>query len=111
MFGCMISGSTGYADQPTDGGAVDDGAAALLAHLAQLVLHAVPDAAEIDRIHAIKFFAAGISGFHSRRLHARIVEGRIQPAKGGNGLLDHGCHLRLVSHIASDRESLMASGD
>jgi hypothetical protein len=34
----------------------------LLTHLAQLVLHAVPDAAKIDRIHAIELFAAGIRG-------------------------------------------------
>jgi hypothetical protein len=63
VFGRMISCSARYTDQAADRGAVYDRAASLLAHLAQLVLHAVPDAAEIDRIHAIEFFAAGISGF------------------------------------------------
>ena len=91
--------------------AVDDGAASLLSHLAQLVLHAVPDAAEIDRVHAIEFFAAGISGFHGRRLHAGVVVRRIQSTEGGHSLLDHCCHLSLVSDIATDGNRLMSGGD
>jgi hypothetical protein len=43
-------------------------AAFLLAHLSQFVLHAVENAAQIDRIHAIEFFDAGISGSGQDRL-------------------------------------------
>jgi hypothetical protein len=83
----------------------------LLAHLSQFVLHAVGDAAQIDRIHAIEFFDAGISGFHGGGMHAGIVECRIQATEYGDGLLDHGCHLSLVGDIAADRNRLMAGGD
>src|SRR2546430_11695172 len=93
MLGCMVYCSAREADQATNGRAVDDGTASLLTHLAQLVLHAVPDAAEIDRVNAIKFFAAGISGFNGRRLHASVVVRRIQATEGGDRLLDHCCHV------------------
>src|SRR5438876_6150699 len=53
MLGCMVYCSAREADQAANGRAVDDGTASLLTHLAQLVLHAVPDAAEIDRVNAI----------------------------------------------------------
>jgi hypothetical protein len=101
VFGRMISCSARYTDQAADRGAVYDRAASLLAHLAQLVLHAVPDAAEIDRNHSVEIFATGISGFRNRALDASIVERRIQPAKGGHGLLHHSLHLRIISHIAA----------
>jgi hypothetical protein len=83
----------------------------LLAHLSQFVLHAVEDAAQIDRIHAIEFFDAGISGFHGGGLHAGIVECRIQATEYRDGLLDHGSHLSLVGDIATDGDRLMVGGD
>jgi hypothetical protein len=91
--------------------AVDDGAASLLSHLAQLILHAVPDAAEIDRVHAIEFFATGIGGFHGRRLHAGVVVRRVQATEAGYSLLDHGSHLSLVSDITADGNRLVTGGD
>src|SRR5258708_1011917 len=50
MFGGVVDRAAGDADEPTDGGVVDDGTAALRAHLEQLILHAVPHTTEIDRI-------------------------------------------------------------
>ena len=98
----MVCCSAGDADQAADRRAVDDGAASLLAHLAQLVLHAAPHAAEIDRIHAIEFFAARIRSFHCRRLHAGVVERRVQPSEGGDGLFGHFRLFSFVSDIAMD---------
>src|SRR5215216_2837255 len=98
----MVDGSARETDQAANGRAVHDGSAALLAHLAQLVLHAVPHAAEIDRDHAIEFFAAGVSSFNGWRLHASVVERRIQATEGGYGLRDYGCYLRLDSDITAD---------
>jgi hypothetical protein len=89
---------------------VDDGAAALLAHLAQLVFHAVPDAAQIDRVHALEFFAADISHFHGRGYHAGVIERGIEATKGGYRLLDHCGYLSLVRDIAADGNRLMAGG-
>ena len=97
------------ADQAADRRVVDDGAASLLAHLAELVLHAVPDAAEIDPLHALEFFAADIRGLDGRRLHARIIERRIKAAEGGDRLLDHCGYLGLVSDIGGHGDRLAAA--
>src|SRR5437870_13032158 len=96
----MVGCSTGDADEAANRRVVDDSAASLLAHLAQLVFHAVPDAAQIDPVHALEFFAADLSHFHGRRLYARVIEGRIQATKGGDRLLDHRCYFGFVSDIA-----------
>src|SRR5712692_8649803 len=72
VLGGVIDSAAGYAHESADRRAVDDGATSLPAHLEQFVLHATPDAAEIDRIHAVEIFAAGVSGFCDRTLHAGI---------------------------------------
>jgi len=48
MFGGVVRSTLRTADQAAQRGAVDDGAAALLAHLLQLELHAAPYAPQID---------------------------------------------------------------
>jgi hypothetical protein len=85
--------------------------ASLLAHLAQLVLHAVPHATEIDRSYAIEFFATGIRGFDGRTLNAGIVERRVQPPEGGDGPLHHCRHLCFFGDIASDADRVAAGGN
>src|SRR6266567_3115764 len=111
MLGGVIYCSASYAHESAERRAVDDGTTSLLAHLEQLVLHAAPDAAEIDHIHAVELFTAGISGFCERTLHASIVECRIQPSEGGDSLFDHRCHLTLVGNVAADGECPMARGN
>jgi hypothetical protein len=44
-------------------------------------------------------------------LHAGIIERRVQPAEGGDGLLDHRRHLSLISNIATDANRLVTGGD
>src|SRR6266852_248597 len=66
VLGCMVGCPAGDADQTANRRVVDDGAASLLAHLAQLVLHAVPDAAQIDRVNVLELFVADISHFQGR---------------------------------------------
>lgn len=68
-------------------------------------------AAEIDRIHTVELFAAGISGFCDRTLNASIVERRIEPAEGGDGLFNHRRHLQLVHDVATDGECFVARSD
>src|SRR5437773_6297496 len=111
VLGCMVHCSAGNADQTANRRVVDDGTASLLAHLAQLILHAVPDAAQIDPVHALELFPAGISHFHGRRLYAGIIERGIEATKGGYSLLDHCCYLSLVSDIAPDGNRLVTGGD
>src|SRR5439155_4412018 len=54
VLGCMVGCSTGDADQTANRRVVDYGAASLLTHLAQLVLHAVPHTAQIDPVHTVE---------------------------------------------------------
>src|SRR6266699_1530355 len=101
VLSCVVYGSTGQADQPTDRRAVHNCAATLLAHLLQLVFHAVPDAAEVDRDHAIEFRAAGIRRFDRGTLYAGVIEGGNQPSKDLHRLIDHRRHLGLVGDVAA----------
>jgi hypothetical protein len=111
VFGCAIHSPTGDAHESADRRAVDDGAASLFAHQEQLVLHAAPDAAQIDGEHAIKVLGAGVSCLRKGALHAGIVERRIQLSETEDGLLDHRCHLSLIRDIATDANRLMAGRD
>ena len=111
VLGCVVRCSTGDADQTTNRGVVDDRAASLLTHLAQLILHAVPDAAQIDSVYAIEFFAAGISQFHGRRLYAGVVERRIEATEGRYSLRNHRCYLSFVRDIAKDANRFVAGSD
>src|SRR5882757_1914527 len=54
VLGGAIDASPGDSDETADRRAVHDGAASLLAHLEPLVLHAAPDAAQIDAHHTIE---------------------------------------------------------
>src|SRR5213593_1771632 len=83
VLGCMVHCAAGNADQTANRRVVDDGAASLLTHLAQLILHAVPDAAQIDSVYAIELFAADFSHFHGRRLYTGVIERRIETPEGG----------------------------
>src|SRR5437868_13911871 len=98
----MVGCAAGNTDQTANRRVVDDRAASLLTHLAQLVFHAVPDAAQIDPVHALEFFAADISHFHGRRLYAGVVERGIEATKGGYRLRDHRCYFSFASDIAAN---------
>src|SRR5260221_10917064 len=99
------------AEEPANRRVVDDGATSLLPHLEQLVFHTIPNAAEIDRIHAVEILAARIGGFCDRALYAGGVEGPVPPSEGGDNPLDHGRHPTLVSDVAAHADRLMAGGD
>src|SRR6266576_5756953 len=111
VLGCMVHCAAGNADQTANRRVVDDGAASLLAHLAQLVLHAVPDAAQIDPVYAIEFFPAGISHFHGRRLYTGVIERRIEATEGGYSLRNHRCYLSLIRDVATDANRLVTGGN
>lgn len=69
MFGRMVDGTTGKANEAANRRVVDDGAAALPAHLQQLIFQAVPHAAQVDCIHPLELFAAGIGCLNCRVLN------------------------------------------
>ena len=75
-------------------------------HLAQLVLHAGPDAAQVDGGHAVEALGRLLGEVAGETDDAGVVERHVQPTIGGDGALDHGGGLRLVRHIAGDADRL-----
>jgi hypothetical protein len=75
------------------------------------MLHARPHTAQVDRVHAIECLGSFIGHVARGSLHAGIVERRIQPPEGGDGLLDHGRYLSLISNIATDANRFVTGGE
>src|SRR5579863_681273 len=90
------------AKAPSKRRAIDDGTAALFAHLLQLEFHAAPHTAQIDAHHPVIIFAGGIGRFCKNVLNAGVVVGRIESAESGDRLFHHGVYLRVVRHVAAD---------
>jgi hypothetical protein len=107
VFGSVVGGASGQADEAAEGGAVDDGAAALLAHLPQFVLHAGPDAAQVDGVDAVEGVGGFVGGVGRRGPDAGVVERHVETAVGCDGLVDEGGDLLLVGHVALDAEGFM----
>jgi hypothetical protein len=80
----------------------------LLAHLAQLVLHAGPDAAQVDRVYAVEGLGRFVGGVGRRGLDAGVVERVVESAEGRHCAFDKRGHLLLVGHVADDAERLLA---
>jgi hypothetical protein len=110
VLGGVIRGTARQSDEPAERGAVDDGAAALRAHLTQLVLHAGPDAALVDRGDAVEVLGRLFGGVRRRDHDAGVVEGHVEPAEGVHRAVDEGGDLGLVGHVAGDAERLMTGG-
>ena len=110
MLGGVVGGAAGVADEAAERGAVDDRAAALGAHLAQLVLHAGPDAAQVDRADAVEGLGRLVGGVGQREHDAGVVEGHVEPAELGDGALDEGGDLVLVGDVAGDAERPVTGG-
>jgi hypothetical protein len=72
----------------------------LLAHGAQLKLHATPHTAEIDCYYSVKIVSGCIRGLRTNILDAGIIVSRIQSTKSADSLLDHRFYLGVISHIA-----------
>jgi hypothetical protein len=81
---------------------------ALGAHLAELMLHARPDTAQINGDHLVEALGRLIGWVASEADDAGIVEGHVQPAVGRDGALDHLGDLHLIRHVAGDADGLLA---
>jgi hypothetical protein len=66
-------------------GAVDDGTAALGAHLAQLVFHARPHPAQIDRVDTVEDLGGFVGGVAGWNLDAGVVERHVEPVERVDG--------------------------
>ena len=110
VLGAVVGGAARKPDQAAERGAVDDGAAALRAHRPQLVLHAGPDAAEVDGVHAVEGLGLFVGGVGRRSLDAGVVECEVQPAEARHGAFHERGDLLLVGHVAGGTECLTARG-
>src|SRR5260370_621325 len=96
VLGRVIGRTPGNADDAGDRRAIDDGTAAEPEHLAQLVLHAAPNAAQVDCHHAIPLVAADVSRFDAALHDASIVERGVEAPEAGHGSFDHGRHFFVI---------------
>ena len=110
VLGGVVGGSAGEADETAERRAVDDGAAALGAHLAELVLHAGPHAAEVDGVDPVEQVGGFVGGVGGWGLDAGVVERHVEPAERGDGAVDHRGDLVLVGDVAGDAEHLVSGG-
>jgi hypothetical protein len=79
------------------------------AHLAKLVLHAGPYAAEVDPIHAVEGFGGLVSEVGGWGLDdAGVVEGHVESAEGSDGGVDHGGDIFFGGDVTGDGRSLVA---
>src|SRR5438105_8432233 len=107
MLRRVVRAPPGAAHEPPERRAVHDRAAALLPHLAQLELHAAPDAAEVNGHHPVVVVARGVGRFRQDVLDARVVVRRVQTAEGGHRLIDHRLHLRVIGPVTANGEHLV----
>jgi hypothetical protein len=108
MISTMAS-AQGQADEPAQRGAVDDCARTLLAHDAELMRHARPDAALVDRRDALEILERFIRGIRGRYLNAGIIEREVEATVFRDSAIDHRRHRRLVRDVAGHADRLAAS--
>lgn len=80
-------------------------------HFPQFVLHRAPYTAQVDPDYSVPLFASAVCSWRNAGHDARVIERGIEPAELGNGAVHHRCHLRIVTHVAQDRDCLVTGGD
>ena len=100
---------TGESDEAGDRCVVDDGAAALLEHLRDFVLHAKPNAGQVDAYYPVPEVQR-VAGDIGAALFedAGVVEGAIQLSESLDGAGDHCLDVRLPRHVRPDEARLSA---
>ncbi len=107
MLGRVIRATLIPTNESTEGRAVYDRTAALLAHHLQFKLHAAPHAPQIYAHHAVIIIARRICRLRQHVLDACVVVRRVQPSKLGDRLLHHGFYLRVIRNVARNGEGLV----
>jgi hypothetical protein len=71
-------------------------------------LHAVPHPAQVDVQDAVELLILGFEHRRTITVYVHVVEGRIEPAIGFDGVFSHRPDLVSVPHVASHTEDLIA---
>jgi hypothetical protein len=80
------------------------------AHLAQLVFHAGPHPAQVDRTDPVEDLGRLVGGIAGWNLDAGVVERHVEPAEGVDGCLHHGGRAVLIRHVTTNPEHPVAGG-
>jgi hypothetical protein len=78
--------------------------------VAELVLHARPDAAEVDRRDAVEALGRLIGGVGEREHDPGVVERHVEPAEVGDGAIHQRGDLVLVGDVAGHAEPAVPGG-
>ncbi|MDH6622746.1 hypothetical protein M2271_000533 [Streptomyces sp. LBL] len=78
------------------------------AHVPQLVLHAGPDLAEVDRVDAVEAFGGFVGGVAGRDVDTGVVVGHVEATERLHGSVDRVGDLALVADVAGQGEDPMA---
>jgi len=105
MFGGNVGRDAGVAGEGTDRRIVNDGATALLLHLANFVLHTRPHTAQVNVNNPVPFFNGAVSGRDDFGHDTGVVKGDIEMAKLGYSAVDQGGNLCFVADIAGHGEN------
>ncbi len=110
MLARRIDRGAGAAFVPEGRGDVDDAAAALSLHHAQLVLHAEHRAEHVG----VERRRVALGGLLRRgsglALRAGRVDGDVEAPESGDRLIDEGAHLVLVANVGADELGFGAGG-
>jgi len=74
------------------------------------LLHAAPNASQVDRHHAIPLLTADLSRVDAALHDASVVERGVEPPERGHGPVNHGRHLGVIGDVAANGEGLAAAG-
>ena len=102
MLARYIDRGTGCPFVSIRGGYVDDAAATLRLHHAQLVLHAEQRAEHVSVEGGRVAFGGLINNRARLTLGACGVDGGVDPAEPRNSLVDQTAHVVLVAHVGTD---------
>ncbi len=106
MLARSIDRGAGCPFVPVGRGYVDDAAATLRPHHAQLVLHAEQRTEHVG-VEGGRVAFAGLLSHRSRpTFGARGVDGGVDPAEACDGLIDQAGHVVLAAHVGADESRL-----
>jgi hypothetical protein len=74
------------------------------------MLHRCPYPAIVDQVHTVEVLSAFFGGVGEWNHDAGVVEGHVEPAERGCGLVDHGRYLIFGGDVAGEAEDLVPGG-
>ncbi len=107
VLGRGISPESRVSDQTIGGRNIHNGAFALLTHLRQLILHAVPYATKIDGHQVIEIGSCGIGHFDGGNVDTCVVARCIQLAESRHCTSNDFLNLRLIGNITFKSDYMM----